>query len=290
MLMAGGGLGLQSLVPVSSTDYSEYINPKVDPRLNSILAKRNSPLQLGIIQQTDDILQPGSGSPQKYPYACRFMFNPNVINVSYSVAEGVTPPSQLTADQLAATAIYPGQTAIGFSLLFDRTYEVAYGPSQYNPRDLTKIGVYRDIAALEAVVGARYSVGGTPASGGSTDLEVEKGAAANAAPGTSASLTGNMLMIPVYLIFGGGRIGGGNAGMSFVGMISSMNVSYTLFSQNMVPMRAVVDISVQQLIGRLPKDIEKGGGTILQRANRSSQFWAAEGRGMTRAELGLPPL
>jgi hypothetical protein len=286
-LRLGLGPGLQSLIPPNPTDPSEYINPKVDPRLNSILAKRDSPLQLGMIQQTDDVIQPGSGSPQKYPYACRFMFNPNVITVSYQVAEGVTPPSQLTADQLAATAIYPGQTSIGFSLLFDRTYEVAYGPSPYNPRDLRKIGVYRDINALEAVVGARYS-SGVATNSGSTDLEVEKGASRGAGADVSGALTGNMLMIPVHIIFGGGRLAGGNAGMAYVGTITSLVVNYTLFSQNMVPMRAVVDIGMQQIIGRSPRDILKGGGDLVQRVRGNTQFLAAEGIGLTRAELGLP--
>lgn len=229
-----GGVGLQG--KFNGGNIQEYINPPADSRLNSILHKTGSPLRQGIIQQTDDMVT----GPQKYPYACRFMFNPTTLDVGYATDESVFDPSKLTPDQAAAVALVPGKTSLSFSLLFDRTYEVAYGPSGSVPRDLRNIGVYADIAALENVVGARYNFA-TKA-----DAVIQP-----------------MGIRPCYFVFGGGA---GNVGLTFIGAIVQMQVTYSSFSERMVPVRAGVQLQVVQFLGRDFNQLNERGGTLIQRA------------------------
>lgn len=229
-----GGRGLQG--KFNPADINEYINPPADPRLNSILHKTGSPLKQGILQQTDEMVT----GPQRFPYACRFMFNPTTLDVGYSVNEMAFDPSKLTPDQAAADLIAPGTTQLSFNLLFDRTYEVAY-PTRAGAKNLKNIGVYADIAMLESVVGARY----------------------NFAP-TAAGVIQQMGIRPCYFIFGGG---GGAVGLTFIGAITSMTVTYSSFSERMVPVRAGVQIGVTQFLGRDFTQLAGRGGTLLERAS-----------------------
>lgn len=269
--VSAGSAGVQGQVTHHDDNINAYINRPPDPRLNSIIKKMGLGLKLGIVQQTDEASR---GNNQTHPYACRFHFNPPAISVAYSVATGVLPANQLTVDQLAASAIYPGQTSVSFGLLFDRTYEVAYGPGQTNPQDLRKIGVYHDIEALERVVGVKQkwsytdqttNPDGTAKSEGKTDVQ------------------GNMLMLPVYLIFGGGPA---NSGLAFVGFFTSMNVTYTLFSQNMVPTRATVELGFQQLVGANSRDYTKGGGTLIDRAHAAGRTTTSSGQNVALSPYG----
>lgn len=245
---AGGPVGLQGNVahPLS---INGYVNPAPDKRLNSILSKTGSRLRQGLIQQTDDWVSSRGGTGvrrQRFPYTCRFLYNPPVINVGYSIDMGILSQGQLSEDQLTADIIAPGTTTVGFSLLFDRTYEMM-GPTQ-TAGDLRPVGVYRDIAALENVVGAR---------------EIEKG--------TDKVILTNMKAVPVYILFGGGGDGKSSIpGLSFAGVINSLAVTYTLFSQNMVPMRATVDIGFQQMLGRSASDINNSGGDLLKRSHNTT--------------------
>jgi hypothetical protein len=230
------GQGLQSSRISNPSKSSSYINQTADSRLNSILKKTGSPLVTGVISQTDDMV----AGDQKFPFACRFLFNPGQIDVGYSIDEGQIDPSNLTAAALKGAAILPGTTQLSFSLLFDRTYEVAYGP-QKGLKDLRDVGCYEDIWALESVTRARLNFASTikdAKTGGSIAVGPEQG---------------NMYATPVYVIFGGGD-GSANtkaaSGLGFVAYITSMQVSYALFSQRMVPMRCGVQLTCQQLVGQ----------------------------------------
>lgn len=227
------GIGLNNARYFNIQDYS---NPPADPRINSIITKTGSPLRQGIIQQTDDNVV----APQRFPYACRFMFNPTAIEVSYATDESAFDPATMSAAQSAGVAVVPGKTSISFSLLFDRTFEVAYGPSTLRPRDLRDIGVYADIGALESVVGSRFNF------------------ASN-----SKNVIQLMGLRPCYFIFGGGN---NNVGLSFIGAITSMTVTYSSFSERMVPVRAGVIINATQYLGKSFDDFNRRGGTVLERA------------------------
>lgn len=73
-----------------------------------------------------------------------FLFNPNQISVGYGAMQGMY--NSALVDQAAqAQSLTVSLTTWGFSLLFDRHYEVTYG------RDTQ--GVLRDLDAFEAMVG-----------------------------------------------------------------------------------------------------------------------------------------
>lgn len=265
-ITAGSGApGMQGLLSTGkANDPNNYVNRPPDYRLNDIVSRHASDLVSGIIQRVDKGNKP-------FPYACRFLFNPSVVTTQYSVAEGVTPGGELTVDQAKGIAVYPGQTGVGFSLLFDRTFEVAYDNDIYS-----KVGCYADIFALEQVTGITQDIqaGTTDDNGVFTQLNSGKDGKSNPSltPNAPNTVQGNMLMIPVYLIFGGGKgvknAAGPVPGLTYVGYITSMTVNWGLFSENMVPIRCSVDLSFQQLIGKQAADFTKDG-SVLNRARSS---------------------
>jgi hypothetical protein len=272
---ASNFIGVQGQKATDPGNALNYINPPTDRRLNSILQKTGSPLRQGIIQQTDDVVaaagttvqSDGTSISQPYPYACRFMFNPPDFTVGYGINTNVLPLGQMTPAQLQGKAFYAGQTSISFSLLFDRTYEIAYGPGGTYNADLRKIGVYADIAALEAVVGVRSVSTTNP---GAND---QSGATASVLKTSGGStLLGNMSMVPVYILFGGGSgPGGDSVGMGFAAYITSMTVNYGLFSSSMVPTRASVQIGATQLVGENLQTLFDKGGTLPKRLGQAGR-------------------
>ena len=247
---SGGSSGsVQSQVQTQWNKRSSYVNPPQDSRMNSILKKYGVKLTQGIMQQHDSWLQ-GASTPQKYPYAVRFLYNPSNIRHSIAVNSDVVPQYQLSPAGAAAVAIGVGSGSIAFRLLFDRTYEIAYGPNSSSPQDLRKVGVYADIAFLERVMGV-------------------------VSPQTDP--LGNQIFqaaqtVPVNFLFGGGYgIAGGVVGLKYVGYINSADITYTQFSENMVPQRCEVDISVTLMVGL--DDVASSGGSLLSRgANAPSQI------------------
>lgn len=280
-------IGLQGQKFGAATNALNYINPLPDRRLNSILGKTGSPLKQGIIQQTDANVSnagtaAGLASIQNYPFACRFMFNPPDVSVGYGINNDILPYEQMTTAQLQAKSFYPGMTTISFSLLFDRTYEVAYGTPGAYLGDLSKIGVYADIAALESVVGVRslaaktasytLDTSGNPVASGAAKTITTKSS-------SGKDLIGNMVLTPVYIIFGGGQ---DNAGLSFAAYITSMQVSYALFSQNMIPTRASVQIGATQLVG---EDPYPSNGTLPERLAASGRVSTVYGGNFAPGDL-----
>lgn len=232
---ASGGFLQNKLTGSDSRNAASYINQAADPRLNLILSKMKSPLSTGIISQTSDAKQ----NDQKFPYACRFHFNPTQIDVGYNVDEAAIPPSEQTPDQQKGVAVVGGQTSISFQLLFDRTFETSY-PPRSGARDLRNHGVYEDIGALERVTGVRYDFV-DPVIDAATKKVIAKG-----------PIIGNMVQKPVYLIFGGGDGVGPlrpAAGLGFIVSITSMSVTYSHFTSRMVPVRAGVTINAVQYLG-----------------------------------------
>lgn len=252
-----------------------YINPPADRRLNSILDKLHSPLRHGIIQQTDinvaSASQTGLTNGQDYPFACKFMFNPAVVAVDYAINNRVIPMNQMTSAQLQSKSFFPGSTTLSFSLLFDRTYDVYYGPKSAAAPDLRKIGVRADIYALEAVVGVH--------SAQTENKFDEKGASsgnttADRGVKNSVNLVGNMVMTPVYILFGGGE---DTAGLAFACTITGLRVNYALFSENMIPTRCSVDISATTIVGIDPAEIYAAGGKLDDRIMNGNRVTTTAG-------------
>lgn len=129
------------------------------------------------------------------PFRLRFMFNPNQIDLGFTLNQ-----NQLAFDQQAniATAGSIGGHSIGFTMYFNRQYEVAYRGD--------KLGVYKDINILKALVGIQAN-------------------------------NGWMIMQALKFVFSDTLDG------VFYGFIDSLGVKLGPFSEKMVPLMAEVQVS-----------------------------------------------
>lgn len=181
-------------------------------------------------------------------YGCAFLFNPSIVTLQH----GIDSNSSLVLPQYRRLTADTGVYVIGLastldiSLFFDRTYELNTGiaaGSFYRPlgelpetkteasnilvnEDPRKIGCVADINALYRVVGM------------TNPIPNQQWTNQDGSP-TTATLTGPMQQVPAYLMLDGFMTG--NA-PSWYGYIDSLGVTYTHFTQGMVPMRAQVDL------------------------------------------------
>lgn len=170
------------------------------------------------------------GSLSNGPFSLYFIFNPNQIAVAFQVNMSQAPPLYLYSQDSAANQsaisgstgdggnlsglssnvpnLTNGQT-VGWSLYFDRTYDLLYDPQPDHNR-----GVLKDVAAL-------YNLMGTFPPGGGAGVPVST---------------------PVQVVFG--QTGSGKL-WGFTGYISSVNITYGVFRHNMIPSRCEVDLQMQ---------------------------------------------
>jgi hypothetical protein len=145
-------------------------------------------------------------------YTLNFLYNPNQINVSFSTDPTVIP-TQITSANAASDPQFSGASApslttsqsVSWSLIFDRTYDLTYGPNPAGNR-----GVLKDVGALYLLMGA-FTAEGVPFS------------------------------TLVDVIFG--QTSDGDV-WGFTGYITSANITYGIFRQNMIPSRCEVDLTL----------------------------------------------
>jgi hypothetical protein len=148
--------------------------------------------------------------PEGRPVArLHFLFNPSQLNISYQVNATDISPDQTTPDQLSVPLMGESPVNLTFELYFDRTYEVNMDPN--GP------GVFMDTKVFERVAGI-------------FDVDNNSGATGQ----------GGLLYQPVHVYFGS------LFAPSFYGTVTSGTVTYTHFSPKMVPMRAIVAVSMSQ--------------------------------------------
>lgn len=150
----------------------------------------------------------------------RFLYNPSDYTISYSPTDSViaaTNANNSGADSSSAsTLIGASTTTASFSLLFDRTYELNSAINTPGSPDSHLTGVNVDTVVLQQLLGIPLDGNGFP------------------------------LYLPVQLYLGGVNT------LAFYGIITSAQVTYSHFSQTMVPLRAAVAISMQQWIDSSP--------------------------------------
>lgn len=172
-------------------------------------------------------------------YTLNFMYNPSTVQVSHSLdASNALMPSYTRSDYDTGTPLVGSGGALSFSLLFDRTYETS--DSSYGGSIQGELGVGADIQVLYNLVGVN-----TPQvtwwNAGEEEKKYENGA---------SSVLGTMQMNPVWV-----RFSQTNASFSkavpymtrlvYFGYISAIGISYTHFTQRMVPVRCAVSLSMQ---------------------------------------------
>ena len=165
-----------------------------------------------------------------------FLYNPSTVEFDQSVSSnaGVQASLLYAVGSNNQNLISPLQQTVSWSLLYDRTYEL-WG--SYNAQGLatgtntatnaaSSVGVYADIMQMQQFTGMLAN--SSPVVGGGS------------LPGTATATTGYtgiMYLIPAYVFFGG------STAMTFYGYVSDWDCTVTHWTQYMVPMRCVIDIT-----------------------------------------------
>lgn len=193
-------------------------------------------------------------------FGCAFLFNPSIITLQHAIDSN----SSLVLPQYRRLSADTGVYVIGlastidFSLFFDRTYEVntaaelgngtyaPYGPlgflpgTSLNPEssgiltndDPRLIGALADVNALYRVVGMTNPI---PNQSWTND---------NGSVTSNITVTGPMQQVPCYFMLSSNMV---SNVPNFYGYIDSLGITYTHFTQAMVPMRAQVDVEITML-------------------------------------------
>lgn len=190
--------------------------------------------------------------PRSTIYQLYFMYNPTALTHGSSVDPAYNPATLFNegsgnfgADPSPFMQL--GST-ISFQLLFDRTYETWHQNGSY----LANWGVMADVKVLYAMLGMyelQYDQQG-------------KFLGADADPNVLQNITPSSVHVftPMWAIFG--------PKLKYYGALSNFNLTYTHFTQNMVPNRATVEVS----FNLLPKGgMEKSAATIAKEASKKTK-------------------
>lgn len=189
---------------------------------DTVLGNANSELYRGLMATRT---QPGSNQQ----FRIKFLYNPATISESRSLDlnNNVLPSYARNPDD-------PGQyktglnATVNFSLLFDRTYEL--WDSSYIGTDANTYGVLADVNALYNMLNINQQTVQTPAQLSSGSFQ--------ATGKYSLVVQGTMAAVPLDLYFGYRSAGS----LKYFGYVNQFDVTWTHFSQKMVPMRCAVNI------------------------------------------------
>lgn len=222
---------------------STFTNPPFDKRMTASKpwlmpaasqstgagASQTQVLERGYIIQD----QPQAGIKNQ----CNFLYNPSVLYANHVAESNVVVdsnavnPNPLTA---ADSLLMPLQSTLQFSLLFDRFYEM-YDPASNGSAAWTD-GVFADINALYRITGISSPVAAVSGTSGTTAAVSSD--TAFAAGTYIKGAVGPMRYVPARFYFAGSRSGI----LNYYGVITSLNITYTHFTQQMIPFRCQVDI------------------------------------------------
>jgi hypothetical protein len=209
-------------------------------------------------------------------YSLSFLYNPSTVSVSHSLSasDQMYPPYLRSAADTGIPLRTSGGT-VGFSLLFDRTYEVWDGRVGDLAHDL---GVLLDVHVLYGLTGITTplstnqqsqlsgssapllgppsGVAGSPYGTGATSSDSDVTNLQNALSVTPNAVTGTMQMYPVWAVLAGvssAYSGSGQAWqtlpdislMRYFGYIEQITVDFTHFTQRLIPFRCAVGITIQ---------------------------------------------
>lgn len=199
-------------------------NPPFDPRrypTNPAYAGVQQGLMIRQTQSTvggsvDAVTNTSVPTPAGIPdrVKLRFLYNPSDFTVGYSPTDAVIQNPDTSGSDAAASATLLGAstTTCSFSLLFDRTYEVNAALNTPGSQFSHLTGVNVDTVVFQQLLGIPLNGNGFP------------------------------LYLPIQLYLGGVNT------LAFYGVVNNSSVTYTHFSQNMVPLRAVVSVNMTQWI------------------------------------------
>lgn len=246
-------------------------NPAFDKRilrLSRVEGTQTTAFQRGFLVTATRQNPSIAGQTQK-KYRVNFLYNPSDLSESRSVnidSNGSVLPPSLKSDADVGQPLGVTGATITFSLLFDRTYEVA-NPEIWN-RPEAAMGCYADISAMFGLTGISeptlrpsttqipYAPGQGPNNSGVTTTpgplpSTSSTTSANAPP---EQTYGIMKIIPVFAVFCPVRTldpAGFSTGVSmmrYYGYINSLGIAYTHWTQRMIPVRCAITVTMALLM------------------------------------------
>lgn len=202
------------------------IQPKFAHHLQTLAmpleGKQFGNLQRGYMQWEHSIAAAGGKAKMNY------LFNPATVQADFAMSDPSAQASLLfpVAGDTSDLRIPLNQTA-SWSILFDRTYELSGqykadgSPKNANPNnnDPSVVGCLADIYQMQQFTGMTFNYTNAD---GSKDFK---------------SSPGILQLIPSYAYFGT------KANLTYFGYITAWDYTITHWTQKMVPMRCVIDIS-----------------------------------------------
>lgn len=227
---------------------SNYSNPKFDNRIYSLSGLKATAAGTGVSTgdlQRGYMIRDSDYVTGNIRYSLQFLYNPSQVVVSHNTEvtsnAAITPQAYRNPADIARPNV-PLNATVQFDLLFDRTYELwdsgARANSLYNWDDEPSLsGVKVDVAAAYRVVGILQP----------RTRAVPLPHSSNADPGSTQAIVQNgtpgpMPMTPMQVFFGGGN------SLNYRGYISALTVTYTHWSQLMIPMRCTIGVTMNLLI------------------------------------------
>jgi hypothetical protein len=192
-----------------------------------------------------------------YKYGFQFMWNPASVTSSVARNMDVTPSS---ADKLrVVSGVFPGQESVSFNVMLDRTNDFACA------RGLQKTGALAELKVLDSYYKNSYPTTSTKVTfeekmgdllkhGTMADLEYLFKAinGSGLGDGEWASLLGKKTANLGYLqpTLMGVTLGPDRTtSLSYVGWITSISMTHTSFTEEMIPLRTEVSFSIECFAG-----------------------------------------
>jgi hypothetical protein len=214
--------------------------------------------------------QTWTGAPKVY-----FLYNPSTISASYQIDQtnGAQASMMFPVSNSGGNLVMPLQQTLGFTLMFDRTYEIWAG----NNAAINNLGCEVDVIAMKQFTGmfttAAQNLNNSSGSSAnnnnpySIDTSSESALTVNTAnPNQGGLLQGMMTYVQSYFFFSNPP-----TGLMYYGVVNNFDVQYTHFAQDMRPMRCVIDVSVNLLppVGAASGNAAKNSATTQAAANNA---------------------
>lgn len=254
--------------------------PAFDPRIRKLaqpFGTGTTPLQRGHMSWDPNTPWPqpygnGNGAGgQTWDAAPKilFLFNPSTVAASYEISDATAQSALIyPVSSVQPQLRVPLQQQISFTIMFDRTYEMfsaatnpntgpTKGTADLHSEAMQDWGVELDILAVKQFTGMFTDV-----YQGNNPIASSDGSSSADAPNVNHPFDplgvnqGVMQLSLAYVYFGTPA-----SGLRYYGYIDSWDVQYTHFTQQMVPMRCVVDISFTLLPPPVPAGPDAGAAT-----------------------------
>lgn len=271
--------------------------PPFDPRMRSIADPLNSgsnPVKFDRGFMVWDVsyaasFGAGYNTSNALPYV-NFLFNPSTVQASYQLSNTAAQAANMYGISTAGASVaYVSlQQQMSFTIMFDRTYEI-WDQSTYAGSNASTMGCEADVAQMKQFTGmfAAANAYGNPTTTGTNVFSAPLttgtygGQTVQAATGQGIGpQQGLMLMIPSYVYFCSSPVGGGVG--QYYGYIDAWSVQYTHYSNQMVPIRCVVDIEYTLLpnSSSATSQIQNGAVQNLQAYQDAVAGFTANGTGL----------